>query len=386
MSNIFASAGVVTGIFYSFIILLSRTNYKSKWWLILFLTLLNLTLLPPLLILFQTFPPLWINASFGLLWGPTLYYYVASLLKEKINYKWLPLHLLPFAIYYSLSFIFGIEIIPGPPDLQAPHHINSNPASFILFSSIQSCSLLGYSIFTLFVLNKHAKNIRNHYSYTDVHLTIRWSYVIIIFFVSAYIFVVLVEQIVGNHIQYITHDIQSILIASFIYVLGYLGIKQQPVYLNMIDEQVLNKETERETETEHNTQSKEKYSKNKLDEELKESYKTKLLHHLETEKPYLQAKLCINDLSESLQIPKHFLSQIINDSLGHTFYSLINSYRVNEVKQRIQNDINEQFTLLAIAFDSGFNSKSGFNQNFKLETGMTPLEFKNKTKACKTSN
>jgi AraC-like DNA-binding protein len=178
--------------------------------------------------------------------------------------------------------------------------------------------------------------------------------------------------------------VQTILIALFIYLLGYLGIQQQPVYLNMLDDVPVNLEAEMQKQT--GSVSKEKYVKNKLDDELKETYKTKLINYLEKEKPYLQAKLCINDLSESLQIPKHFLSQIINDSLGHTFYSLINYYRVNEVKRRIIGDEQERFTLLAIAYDSGFNSKSGFNQNFKLETGMTPMEFKNKTKTSTTDN
>jgi AraC-like DNA-binding protein len=150
--------------------------------------------------------------------------------------------------------------------------------------------------------------------------------------------------------------------------LGYLGIKQKPVYLNMLDDAT--------TDSEIETPSKEKYLRNKLDDKIKEEYKIRLLDFIEKEKPYLQAKLTINDLSDALQIPKHFISQIINDSLGHTFYSLINSYRVNEVKQRMLSNDKDKFTLLAIAFDSGFNSKSGFNTNFKLETGMTPMEYK----------
>jgi AraC-like DNA-binding protein len=384
MGFVFASAGLITGIFYIFIILLTKTNHQNKWWLIFFIALLNLTLAPVILMNSQTFPPIWLNVSFGLLWGPALYFYVVSLLKEKLNYKWLILHLLPFLIYFSLSLIYTDRFIPGPPDGMAPPHLNTNSIAIILFSIIQSCSLVGYSIFTLFVLNKHQKNIQNHYSYKDVYLTIRWSYVIIIFFVSAYVLVVIAEQFIGIHLHIISRDVQTILIALFIYLLGYLGIQQQPVYLNMLDDVRVNLEAEMQKQT--GSVSKEKYVKNKLDDELKETYKTKLLNYLEKEKPYLQAKLCINDLSESLQIPKHFLSQIINDSLGHTFYSLINYYRVNEVKRRIIGDEQERFTLLAIAYDSGFNSKSGFNQNFKLETGMTPMEFKNKTKASTTDN
>jgi AraC-like DNA-binding protein len=195
----------------------------------------------------------------------------------------------------------------------------------------------------------------------------------------------LAEQYIGRHLHLLIGDIQMVLITSFIYILGYLGIRQQPVYLSMIDE--LDEILELETNTKEEEQSsKEKYVRNKLSEEVKEEYKGKLLAFLEEEKPYLQAKLSIADLSNALEIPKHFISQIINDSLGQTFYSFINSYRVKEVKKRIQEDEEDKYTLLAIAFDSGFNSKSGFNNNFKLETGMTPLEYRCKVKSIQVAS
>lgn len=372
MDYIFASAGFITGLFYITIILFSKSIHISKWYLIAFIAILNIALLPILFMNGQLFPPIWLNASFELLWGPILYFYISSLLKEKNNHKWLIIHSIPFLTYYILSLTLDIPVLPGPPEEFAMHHRDIIQNSTVIFTIIQLGSLLTYSFFTLFVLNKHKKNIQNHYSYKDAYMTIRWSYVIIIFFVSSYILVLFTEQIIGNYIHISTGGLHTILISAFLYILGYLGIKQQPVYLNMDDSQ----KTAPEMGDVLDTSSKEKYSKNKLDDELKEEYKTKLLAYIENEKPYLQPKLSINELSAALQIPKHFLSQIINNSLGQTFYSLINYYRVNEVKKRIIEDSDDKYTLLAIAFDSGFNSKSGFNQNFKLETGMTPLEFK----------
>lgn len=377
MGLIFAGAGVLTGFFYILVILLSKPKPQSKWWLIVFLTLLILALLPAALASAQLFPPLWMNASFGLLWGPVLYFYVLSLLKKQSNYKWLMLHLTPFILYFTLSTLFHVPIIPGPPDAMAPPHLQISHNAILVFSLVQFFSLLGYAAFTLFVLKKHDKNIQNHYSYKDVYLTIRWSYVIILFFASAYLFVVLVELIAGNYLHLVTKDLQVVIITAFLYVLGYLGIKQDPVYLTMLHDVSPNPKPETNNAEEQAPSAKEKYLRNKLSPQLRNEYQSKLLTYFENEKPYLQPKLCINDLSMALEIPQHFLSQIINHSLGHTFYSFVNSYRVNEVKRRILSDDKNKYTLLAIAFDSGFNSKSGFNQNFKVETGMTPMEFKN---------
>ncbi|MDV7185807.1 helix-turn-helix domain-containing protein [Lutibacter sp. TH_r2] len=374
MDVIFSSAGCITGIFYILVILFSKSKQINSILLLLFILTLCLSLVPVLLNMLFYFPPLWLNTSFGLLWGPLLYFYIVSLLKEKINFNYLIFHLVPFLVFFTLTVFFEYNILPQPPNVELPPNL-SNTNSKLIFTIIQNISLLGYSLVALFILDKHNKNIKNHFSYTDARLTIRWSYIIIIFFVSAYLLVAFTMLFTFDLTRIIPIDLHLLLIAIFIYILGYLGIKQQPVYLNMLEKDNVKVEAI----------GKEKYVKNKLDEDLKNEYLSKLVDYLKREKPYLQPKLSIDDLSEALEIPKHFISQIINNSLNHTFYSLINSYRVEEVKQRIIDDKQGKYTLLAIAFDSGFNSKSGFNKNFKLETGMTPFEFKKTISINKSS-
>ena len=92
-------------------------------------------------------------------------------------------------------------------------------------------------------------------------------------------------------------------------------------------------------------------------------------------KPYLDRELTIYDLSRQLQIPRHILSEIINEHMGKNFYNLVNDYRVEEVKSRLETDDYKHLTILGIAFDSGFNSKSSFNTIFKEKTGSTPSEY-----------
>ena len=61
--------------------------------------------------------------------------------------------------------------------------------------------------------------------------------------------------------------------------------------------------------------------------------------------------------------------------MGKNFYYLINEYRVGEVKKRLKNPKYKNLTILAIAYDSGFNSKSAFNTIFKDMTGLTPSQY-----------
>ena len=367
MDLIVSSAGCVTAIFYILVILFTNLKQVNKILLLVFLLVLSLSIVPVVLSVFHFFPPKWLNTSFALLWGPILYFYIVSLLKEKVKFNYLPIHLAPFLVFYSLTVFFELDLLPQPPNAHLPiENQNANANIKLVFTIIQNLSLLGYSTVSLYILNKHKNNIQNHFSYINARLTISWSYVIILFFMLGYLLVALTMLLIPESLRLIPFDIHILLIGVFIYVLGYLGIQQQPVYLKRL----------KKDEAKVGASEKEKYSKNRLSEDLKEEYQTRLLEYVKNDKPYLNPKLSIDNLSEELNIPKHFISQIINDSLNHTFYSFINFYRVAEVKQRIVEDRHGKYTLLALAFDSGFNSKSGFNKNFKLETGMTPFEYK----------
>lgn len=96
---------------------------------------------------------------------------------------------------------------------------------------------------------------------------------------------------------------------------------------------------------------------------------------MKTEKPYRNSNLKYSDLAAKLGISVRLLSRILNEELGQSFNDFINTYRVQEVKDQLSGKENGEHTLLAIALDAGFNSKTSFNRIFKDHTGMTPTEF-----------
>ncbi|BDA77705.1 hypothetical protein LPTSP3_g06350 [Leptospira kobayashii] len=100
----------------------------------------------------------------------------------------------------------------------------------------------------------------------------------------------------------------------------------------------------------------------------------KLNDLLEKDKVYLDEDLSLAKLSSFLGITTHKLSEYLNLEEKTQYFQLINKYRVEEAKQKILNHPKETF--LSIAYSSGFNSKSNFNQVFKQLTGLTPSEFK----------
>ena len=105
-----------------------------------------------------------------------------------------------------------------------------------------------------------------------------------------------------------------------------------------------------------------------------------LLSYMENEKPYLSAKLNISDVSMKLDCTEIELSQLLNNHMNVNFSNFINTYRVNEIKHRLNQDNLSKYTLKALSEQCGFSSKTTFYRVFKNVTGMTPLEY------CKREN
>jgi AraC-like DNA-binding protein len=119
-----------------------------------------------------------------------------------------------------------------------------------------------------------------------------------------------------------------------------------------------------------------KYKNSNLNPKTIEQYKTQLIQLMETQKLYLNGKLSIHDVSENLNIPRQYISEVLNEHMNISFQDFVNTYRVEEFIERLKNDQNNHFTLLGIATDVGFNSKSSFNAIFKKMKGLTPTEYK----------
>ncbi|MDR3696029.1 FtsX-like permease family protein [Mucilaginibacter sp.] len=95
---------------------------------------------------------------------------------------------------------------------------------------------------------------------------------------------------------------------------------------------------------------------------------------------YQDPELSLSALAEKLELTSHELSRIINTALKKSFNDFVNEYRVADVVQKMQDPAYDHITLLGIAFESGFNSKTTFHRIFKQMTGKSPAEYKTERK------
>lgn len=117
-----------------------------------------------------------------------------------------------------------------------------------------------------------------------------------------------------------------------------------------------------------------KYAKSRLDAPLRERIKQKLETALTTEELYRDSLLNLRSLSQGIKENTHYVSQVINQDLGSSFYQLVNHHRIERAKQLLVESPHE--TVLEIALAVGFNSKSTFNTAFRQNTGTTPSEYR----------
>jgi len=99
-----------------------------------------------------------------------------------------------------------------------------------------------------------------------------------------------------------------------------------------------------------------------------------------TSRLYEDAELTLATLAEKLKMHPHDLSRIINMGLEKNFSDFINEFRVREIARKMRDPAFDRLTMLGIAYESGFNSKTTFNRVFKEMTGKTPTEYKNSLK------
>jgi AraC-like DNA-binding protein len=313
-----------------------------------------------------------------LLYGPVLYFYVYELKAKNTNKRKYAYHLIPVALYYIIMFPIFLKENRGDLIGFFNERFIDLPLYINLGVIIQYLSAPTYFVFILIMLKKHKQNIKDSFS-NDENINLNWlSYLVI-----GAIFLWLLETIMIVYWNYFTqivpftfsHFIKSSYVV-FIFLMGFYGLRQGNIFTEA-DYPLKNLSNEKPT-VEEDSKELQIRKRNSEFEQNRKQYKKRLLEFLIEKKPYLESNLKLLDIAIELDIAPHILSNVINEDLGKNYFDLINSCRVDEAKKMLVNPKFDNYTILSIAFDCGFNSKSSFNRIFKNQTGFTPSMYQKK--------
>lgn len=319
--------------------------------------------------LFTRFPLL--SASFMsllLLHGPFLYFYISSLVVNPNKFRTKDLlHFIPFLLFNLYLII--VSFLPMVSERISISHVASEhetPLLFQLFLILVVLSGPVYFLLSIRLFKSLDIHIFNNFSRAE-DINLDWLRKLVYIFGSVWTLLMVVATI--HHVFHLFSwifctDGISLSLSIFIILIGYYGLKQKELFSFPEKESFILE------------QKQEKYSGSRLKESEARLYLEKLNSFIGKEKPYLNPDLNLPQLAKEVDIPSHYLSQVINENIGLNFFDFINHQRVEDVKNKISDPRYNNFSILGIAFESGFNSKSAFNRVFKNITGITPSEYK----------
>lgn len=281
--------------------------------------------------------------TMGLLHGPLFFVYTKTLFTQKLI-RLDMLHFIPFVLLTTISFYIR-------PEFEMSWEI------IMLFAKL--IVLILYPIYILRSCNRRLQKVKDKKPGINGR-RLSWIKIIaILFLISIGISIVRLttELLVGVAYFEIWDLIRYIVLVT---IIGFYGLKYGEVYTPDPSYESLPNDG--------------KYKHSPLKKEEVIYFKNVINTFFKENKAYLQHDFSLATLSQTVDIPKHHLSQIINSEMNSTFYDLVNTRRIEYAMRRIRESNN--LTLEGLGYECGFNSKSTFFSNFKKKTGKTPGAYK----------
>jgi AraC-like DNA-binding protein len=361
-------AGIVLTFFLSILLLTKKSKTKADQILVVWLITIGIHLL----FFFSNFANrileypylLGLNFPFPLLHGPFLFLYTGAITNQLPPTKYRVLHFVPVVMMYCLFLPFFFLPVNEKVFIYQNEGEGHETQMMILIISIIISGVV-YVLLSLHLLNKHKRTIRNYFSSAE-KINLAWLRYLVYGIGVTWLFVIFADDV------FIFNAV-----VVFVFFLGYFGIKQVGIFAQVLPESdtkelKLTSTNTTETATESSAG---KYLRSGLNEAAAKDIHMALTKTVNENKLFTNSDLTLTDLAKALAVHPNNLSQVINTYERKTFYDYINTLRVEEFKRLAALPESQKFTLLGLAHDCGFNSKTSFNRNFKNSTGQSPSEY-----------
>ncbi|NWF89011.1 MAG: AraC family transcriptional regulator [Ignavibacteriaceae bacterium] len=355
--TVFALLGFLVG---SAVLFIKRQHLSKRIYLTAILYLFSITLLNYVLywtgyIIYYPYL-LGFVQLFYFLYGPLLLLYVQKLESPKL----LPqtaLHFLPFIIF----FIISIPILLQSNEAKRQIIIQgfSNPSFYIkVFQLIPWLSILHLFIYSFLIFSRRK-------IFEEFSIIKRWVASLSLSLLGVAISYLLYEVLAELHLIRIEWDYMiSFAMSMFILTITILGFIQPSVFNDRLES----------LRFISGSKIVEKYKNSPLDEKLSKKIADSIHQTMIQNKIWRDSSLRLEKLASILKLPKHYLSQVINEQFNKNFFEFVNYYRIKEAKE-IMSEVNDSIKVIDIVYQVGFSNKVSFNKAFKYFTKMTPTEY-----------
>lgn len=293
------------------------------------------------------------------IFGLLLFFYVKhSMFPDARISKFYLLSLIPFILAFSLSLF---------SQLSRTNNILVLIALNIVLKNIFS---LYFILLAINKIKQYRINLLNNYSAIG-ELEFKWlkflTYIAFYFWIL-YLFMIVMLYL-NVDLPFNPSNAIYIGLSVFIFSISVYGIYNSLTFSNL-------KSVESESTAENDLPIPDKKSKKALlDTNNIDELFEKIEAYILSEKCFLEKDITLHDLSKMVNLHSKKCSEIINRKTNSNYFDFINSFRVNYFNEQILKPENKKLTLISVAFDCGFSSKSTFNRIYKKQIGMTPSKY-----------
>ncbi|MBD2769610.1 helix-turn-helix transcriptional regulator [Hymenobacter sp. BT664] len=304
---------------------------------------------------------------FLFLLGPCLWFYIRLLTQPRFQLRarhaW---HAVPSLACLAAFFPFYVLDAPAKLGALKQSYAISPSQHLSPFELLAFLHTFGYLLVGVILLRQHQRKVRAVYSNVEKR-ELRWLSNLLI--MSGLLWASWVFNVFDG--QEWAEQIDALLCSLTIFLLSFFGVRQARVEVELEGLVLANQGASPIA-----PRAGRKYERSGLSEEQARAYLVKLTTLMEEEKLYRNGELTLAGLAEQLTISPHYLSQLLNDKKGQSFYDYVNAYRVEEVKAGLADPSKGHLSLLGLALEAGFNSKTAFNTVFKKITGLSPSAYR----------
>lgn len=359
--NIIIVCGIVQGFIFSAIVF-NLKKYRSKPYELLALLVLIISISN----LYYWFKDIGIEQFWqrfrllylplDLLILPIYYFFVCEYLSIKRKYSFALL--VPFLI--RLTFQVFIVLY----NLFFNAELNFSNSTIFLLKRFDEYGSIAFMMFIIYLIYEIIVQYERNPT-CNVKRSTKWLKQLLYFGIGLCLFwllVVLFNDVIPANLNFRKkYYFIWIALSVLIYWLGYLGIYELGIFnqRQLIRENLQNKNNA--------TFKSAKQSNNRFDE---------IDSKIKEDKLYTNPYLSLENLAKIFNLSEGYISQLINNHTNTNFSTYINNLRVEEAKAILDNNDFSNYTITAVGFEAGFNSKSAFYSAFKKQTGSSPLDYK----------
>lgn len=312
--------------------------------------------------------------------APAFWLYVVLLTSatQELPKRWYIHLFLPGA-----TALLGLGIAVFSPSLEAVFSttgvipIEGNTWLLVVVYSVLQLGLLPQIAIYLFLivrrLLRHRILLRDAYASTEQH-ELRWIYLIAGFGAAFWASTILIMILAFETRQTTGFSwalgVSNIVALVMVATTTLWGLRQRPPLAPDIRDAAI---------PEHGSSAikpaAEKYEKSALNAQMSARIAQKLRKAMEDENLYRDPNLSLWALAQHIGASPNYISQTLSEEIGENFFDFVNGYRVIEAEKKLSET---KETVLAIAYDVGFNARSSFYNAFKRRTGDTPTNYRKK--------